>query len=428
MGAVPWAPQRASDAFLAPPLSDPQTRQKWHLGETEFQSTPNTRNEMMLKEAGEFASHLKRCEKDIRALKNATEGAPPPIVTALPRPAPRPARRARPPARSPPPRPPPPPAGLLITSKVVLASPLPRVYEETSGGKVVPVAAAAAADGAAPNTSAAMTPIGGADFCGEELARVAKETGKKLESEVLAPMERWMNAFALVHNRMKKLEALRLEVDSRRRTVARLGRRVDVQRAQLPQTRARGEYEMESTIKVLQHKESKLSACRQSYKEHEALVYHQLTNLIRDTVWLKSYLSAVLRVEAEAFGVANVALGSMKAALPAALTAGAATASGGGAAPAPTGLTNSLDGTSEAIAAARGDGAPVRGAGGGGGKRDHGISITATAATKDSLYTMSDDAAGGGGHRAASAGAGAAAYDRYGVADSTYSRQPMSAW
>ena len=29
---------------------------------------------MMLKEAGEFASHLKRCEKDIRSLKNATEG------------------------------------------------------------------------------------------------------------------------------------------------------------------------------------------------------------------------------------------------------------------------------------------------------------------------------------------------------------------
>jgi hypothetical protein len=29
---------------------------------------------MMLKEASEFAAHLKRCEKDIRALKVATEG------------------------------------------------------------------------------------------------------------------------------------------------------------------------------------------------------------------------------------------------------------------------------------------------------------------------------------------------------------------
>lgn len=68
-----------------------------------------------------------------------------------------------------------------------------------------------------------------------------------------------------------------------------------MQRARLPQTRAKGEYEMENTIKVLQHKESKLSACRQSFKEHEALVYHQLTNLIRDTVWLKSYLSGGCR-------------------------------------------------------------------------------------------------------------------------------------
>ena len=28
-----------------------------------------------MKEAGDFAVHLKRCEKDIRTLKNATEGA-----------------------------------------------------------------------------------------------------------------------------------------------------------------------------------------------------------------------------------------------------------------------------------------------------------------------------------------------------------------
>ncbi|KAI8110690.1 hypothetical protein M9435_002364 [Picochlorum sp. BPE23] len=249
-----------------------QARQKWGIGDREFQVTPNTRNELMLKEATEFSVHLKRCEKDIRALKVATEG-------------------------------------LLVTSKVVLTSSLPRVFEETGGGKVVPVPTG-------PVGSSGVAAIGGGDFSPEELARISKETGSKIETEVLAPMERWMNAFSLVQNRMSKLEALRLEVDSRRRTVAKLGKKVDVQRAQLPQTRARGEYDMENTIKVLQHKEAKLSACRQSYKEHEALVYHQLTNLIRDTVWLKSYISAVLRVESEAFQVANVALGSMKAALP----------------------------------------------------------------------------------------------------------------
>lgn len=304
-------------------------------------------------------------------------------------------------------------AGLLLTSKIVLTSPLPRVYEETGGGKVVPVPIAGHPGGVPGNTSAGLVPIGGTDFSPEEISRISKETGKKLESEVLAPMERWMNAFALVQNRMKKLEALRLEVDSRRRTVARLGKKVDMQRAQLPQTRARGEYDMENTIKVLQHKEAKLSACRQSYKEHEALVYHQLTNLIRDTVWLKSYLSAVLRVESEAFQVANAALGSMKAALPAAPTV---SASDGG-----IPIDDAMLETHDAIPAARSDGQPISSGitrlKGRDLNHNGGISV---AAAKESLYSTGEEAGVHMGH-----GAG---YDRYQDAESTYSRAPMSAW
>jgi hypothetical protein len=44
-----------------------------------------------------------------------------------------------------------------------------------------------------------------------------------------------------------------------------------------------------------------LTAARQSFKEQEALVYQQLAQLIRDGVWLKSYLAAVMRLEHEAF-------------------------------------------------------------------------------------------------------------------------------
>lgn len=40
-----------------------------------------------------------------------------------------------------------------------------------------------------------------------------------------------------------------------------------------------------------------LAAARQSFKEHEALVYTQLAQLIKDGVWLKSYIAAVMRVE-----------------------------------------------------------------------------------------------------------------------------------
>lgn len=251
-----------------------------------------------------------------------------------------------------------------------MSSPLPRVFEETGGGKVVPVPTGTVG-------TSGIAPIGGNDFSPEELARISKETGSKLETEVLAPMERWMNAFSLVQNRMTKLEALRLEVDSRRRTVAKLGRRVDMQRAQLPQTRAKGEYEMENTIKVLQHKEAKLSACRQSYKEHEALVYHQLTNLIRDTVWLKSYLSAVLRVESEAFQVANVALGSMKAALPSTAASQEEPMQLSGM----NGVGDSM--SDEGIPAARSDGmSQLHGK-----SRENGISVSAVAG-KESLYTV----------------------------------------
>jgi hypothetical protein len=49
-------------------------KQSWQLNEKTFIATSNARNEHMLKEAGDFANHLKHCERDIRALKNATEG------------------------------------------------------------------------------------------------------------------------------------------------------------------------------------------------------------------------------------------------------------------------------------------------------------------------------------------------------------------
>ena len=48
-----------------------------------------------------------------------------------------------------------------------------------------------------------------------------------------------------------------------------------------------------------------LAASRQSFKEQEGLVNQQLAQLIRDGVWLKSYLAAVMRLEAEAFQQAS---------------------------------------------------------------------------------------------------------------------------
>lgn len=50
-----------------------------------------------------------------------------------------------------------------------------------------------------------------------------------------------------------------------------------------------------------------VAASRQSFKEQEGLVNQQLAQLIRDGVWLKSYLAAVMRLEAEAFQQARSA-------------------------------------------------------------------------------------------------------------------------
>jgi len=58
---------------------------------------------------------------------------------------------------------------------------------------------------------------------------------------------------------MKRLEGVRLEVDSRRHTVAALGAKIEGQRARLPQTRSKGEFQMEQTIRKMQHKENKLA-------------------------------------------------------------------------------------------------------------------------------------------------------------------------
>jgi hypothetical protein len=61
---------------------------------------------------------------------------------------------------------------------------------------------------------------------------------------------------------MKRLEGVRLEVDSRRHTVAALGAKIEGQRARLPQTRSKGEFQMEQTIRKMQHKENKLAGAR----------------------------------------------------------------------------------------------------------------------------------------------------------------------
>lgn len=215
-----------------------------------------------MKEAGAFALNLRRCERDIRGVKEATEG-------------------------------------LLNTTRMVMSAPLPRIYEDSGNGRVV---------AQLPSDRECDNLIGG-DFSIEDLQRVSRDTSRQLDAEVLAPMGRWNAAFQSVEVRMKRLEAIRLEVDSRRRTEADLSMKVEKQRDNLPRTGAKGNDQMQDTMRELQHKQNKLAAAQQSFVEHEALVHTQLSQLIKDGVWLKSYIAAVMRVEQTAFMSAFQAMG-----------------------------------------------------------------------------------------------------------------------
>lgn len=135
----------------------------------------------MLAEAAGFDGHLRALEREVEAVKAATES-------------------------------------LLRTSRSVLASPLPRVFTRPPpGGPPAPVDAGA---------------IGG-DFDGDALAAASADAAHRLADNVLAPMERWRAGYATVDKQMARLEAMRLELDSRRHTTAGLAADLDKKRPAL---------------------------------------------------------------------------------------------------------------------------------------------------------------------------------------------------
>ena len=104
--------------------------------------------------------------------------------------------------------------------------------------------------------------IGGPGFQSETVGRLSQTASAQIESQVLVPIKRWLDVFNALHGRMKEVEALRLEVDSRRHTVIDLAASVDKLRAKLGKVGghdAKLEASLDDTIKKLQHKEGKLT-------------------------------------------------------------------------------------------------------------------------------------------------------------------------
>ena len=77
---------------------------------------------------------------------------------------------------------------------------------------------------------------------------------------------------------MKRLEGVRLEVDSRQRTVSGLTTTLNKQRATLPpnntQLRTKGEVSVDTTIRKLTNKDNKLAGAVLLVFEHKELAWH----------------------------------------------------------------------------------------------------------------------------------------------------------
>lgn len=232
-------------------------KQKWGLSlEKNFKATSNARNEAMFREATKFAGYLRIVEKDLQTWQREVEAT-------------------------------------FGNLRSIMLSPLPRVYEEGHNGVAVPC-------------EPEPTMIGG-NVQVERLTTAAQDLKKRLETEVIQPIKQWMVAYRTIQERMKRLEALRLELDSRRRTVSALQGKCERLRANLGTTKAKGEADMEITMRRMQHKDDKMHRTHAQFQEVELTVYNSLFTLIKDTSVLREYAAAAVLIMQEGFSAGYVA-------------------------------------------------------------------------------------------------------------------------
>lgn len=159
----------------------------------------------------------------------------------------------------------------------LLSSSLPHVYEEQ--GSVTP---------------AQSVMVGGA-VDAESLNKTIRDAGARVEADVVAPLAQWLSLYDTLVAKNKELESLRLEVDSRRRTVADLTVKEAAQRAKLQRAAdAKQESRLDEVVRTLQHKTDKLNASQAEYAKFEEELHARLVGLIRDAAYVKVHLGAAL--------------------------------------------------------------------------------------------------------------------------------------
>mmetsp|Transcript_22125 Transcript_22125/g.48307 ORF Transcript_22125/g.48307 Transcript_22125/m.48307 type:complete len:388 (+) Transcript_22125:179-1342(+) len=239
------------------------------IADKEFVATSNGRNEAMFKEASDFAVHMRTMEKDLLSLQKLVDGQ-------------------------------------FTNMRNILVSTLPRAYTEGVNG---------------PEPIEDAVRLIGQGMNADKIIAAAQELKTRLESEVLQPVKEWMAAYRRIQADMKVLEALRLELDSRRRTVGNLDQKLTQQkmktmrRAEALRSGGGGGMQEESklreamaeTEKTKERKESKLSHTKQQFEERETMVYNSLFTLVNDTAVFRDYAAAYLQIVQDCYAMAHSA-------------------------------------------------------------------------------------------------------------------------
>eukprot|EP01024_Parvocaulis_polyphysoides_P033685 TRINITY_DN2990_c0_g2_i3.p2 TRINITY_DN2990_c0_g2~~TRINITY_DN2990_c0_g2_i3.p2 ORF type:complete len:298 (-),score=35.66 TRINITY_DN2990_c0_g2_i3:691-1584(-) len=223
----------------------------------EFVPLSNARNEAMFAEAAQFAKWLHTVERDIQLMEKTIDK-------------------------------------FMVNAQSFMQSSLPRVYDENVPGSAVA-------------TELEPQPVGvGVNL--EQLALAPEELKQKMSSDVLQPLRNWLIGFNNIKRRMNQVENLRLEVDSRRRTAGLMGNKLTRQRTQhyekggAPNQAA--EERLEKQDVRVKHKTAKANTAYAQYRELEADTCNQLSDLVKDTVYLKQYMAEAMLVLADSFNMA----------------------------------------------------------------------------------------------------------------------------
>lgn len=230
-----------------------------------FIPTVNERNKKMLDEATRVAQYVKAVEQHLTKVSKEVKG---------------------------------------LSSKVndLMRSEVPKQYTMDATGSAVPVEQESRAMGSGVNI--------------EQITTAAQMLDLRMKEDVHNPLSEWLSAYERAKGLMRRVESLRLELDSRRRTVMSLSQKAKLKKYQLdkatppppqsfdvPEPSPRQESIMLQKDKALQetrskldHKNNKKDATDAEFKESEAECMQAMCALLNDASHLSDFIGQSYKI------------------------------------------------------------------------------------------------------------------------------------